>query len=162
MRSRYLLTFLLLLLPLTLCGWTEGDGKLERIKYNNPGLVTDVGVGLWAEPLPMDFDGDGDNDLVVACAGLPYKGVYLFENVTGKVQFPVFKPAKRLDTAGKNVTVSFVGGKWRVLFRNSGQGGLHHLFARGLDKVHEMLSPGAPSGMAGASGTGASPERTDY
>jgi len=37
---------------------------LERLKYNNPGLVVDLGVGLQPWPLPMDYDGDGDNDLV--------------------------------------------------------------------------------------------------
>ncbi|MEY3772410.1 MAG: hypothetical protein RL067_424, partial [Verrucomicrobiota bacterium] len=26
---------------------------LERLKYNHPGLVVDLGVGLWAWPLPM-------------------------------------------------------------------------------------------------------------
>jgi hypothetical protein len=39
---------------------------LERIRYNHPGLVVDLGVGLWARPLPMDDDGDGDLDLVVS------------------------------------------------------------------------------------------------
>ena len=38
-------------------------GNLERLKYNYPGLVVDLGVGLWASPLPMDFDGDGRFDL---------------------------------------------------------------------------------------------------
>ncbi len=27
---------------------------LERMAYNNPGLEVDLGVGLWAWPLPMD------------------------------------------------------------------------------------------------------------
>lgn len=40
---------------------TEGS-KLRRLPYNNPGLVVDLGVGLWGSPMPMDFDGDGDND----------------------------------------------------------------------------------------------------
>ena len=26
---------------------------LERIKYNNPGLKVDLGVGLWAWPMPV-------------------------------------------------------------------------------------------------------------
>ena len=42
------------------------------------------------------------------------------------------------------------GGKWRVLFRNLGQGGLHHLEARTLDIVHKMFSQ-APSGLSGTS-----------
>ena len=44
--------------------------SLQRLKYNNPGLVVDLGAGLWAWPLPMDFDGDGDLDLVVSWPAL--------------------------------------------------------------------------------------------
>lgn len=46
---------------------------------------------------------------------------------------------------------ALTGGKWRVLFRNAGQGGVHHYFARTLDKVNELVSgPNAPSGTAGS------------
>lgn len=31
-------------------------GKIVRLEYNNPGLIVDLGVGLWALPMPMDFD----------------------------------------------------------------------------------------------------------
>ena len=41
-----------------LTGAAPADG-LQRLRYNNPGLVVDLGVGFWAWPLPMDFDGDG-------------------------------------------------------------------------------------------------------
>ena len=61
-------------------GVTAGDPQLERIQFNNPGLVVDLGVGLWAWPLPMDYDQDGDWDLVVSCPDKPYNGTYLFEN----------------------------------------------------------------------------------
>ena len=30
---------------------------LQRVMYNNPGLVVDLGVGLWAWPVPWDVDG---------------------------------------------------------------------------------------------------------
>ena len=33
----------------------QADG-LQRIKYNNPGLVVDLGVGLWAWPVPCALD----------------------------------------------------------------------------------------------------------
>ncbi|OHB72403.1 MAG: hypothetical protein A2V70_17870 [Planctomycetes bacterium RBG_13_63_9] len=88
---------------------------MERIKYNHPGLVTDLGVGLWAWPLPMDFDADGDLDLVVSCGDVPYNGVYFFENTTGKARFPVFKPGVRIADGLRNVQVSHVDGKPRVL-----------------------------------------------
>ncbi len=86
---------------------------LERLKYNNPGLVVDLGVGLWAWPLPMDFDGDGDLDLVVNCPDKPYNGVYFFENAggdTAKNKMPVFKPGRRISKGLQNVQVSYVDG----------------------------------------------------
>ena len=54
--------------------------RLERVRYNNPGLVVDLGVGLYAFPLPIDWDGDRDLDLVVTCPDRPYNGTYVFEN----------------------------------------------------------------------------------
>ncbi len=104
------------------CLWATAAASdaasLERLKYNNPGLVVDLGVGLWAWPLPMDFDGDGDLDLVVNCPDKPYNGVYLFENTNGdtaKNKMPVFKPARRISKGLQNVQVSFVDGQPRVL-----------------------------------------------
>jgi hypothetical protein len=75
-----------------------------RVPYNNPGLAVDLGVGLWAHPLPMDYDGDGDYDLVVSTADKPYNGVYFFENPGGV--FPVFKPGVWLAPGEKQLTVS--------------------------------------------------------
>jgi hypothetical protein len=95
---------------LTACAMTAG--ALERLTYNNPGLVVDLGVGLWAWPLPMDFDGDGDLDLVVNCPDKPYNGIYVFENATGdtgKEAMPVFKPGKRISKGAQNVQVSLCG-----------------------------------------------------
>ena len=43
-----------------------GGGELQQLRYNNPGLVVDLGVGLWAWPVPGDADGDGDYDLIVS------------------------------------------------------------------------------------------------
>ena len=40
--------------------------QLRRMKYNHPGLIVDLGVGLWGWPLPLDYDRDGDLDLVVS------------------------------------------------------------------------------------------------
>ena len=51
-----------------------------RLKYNNKGLVVDLGVGLWANPFPMDWDNDGDTDLLVSTTDKPSNGLYLFEN----------------------------------------------------------------------------------
>jgi hypothetical protein len=92
-----------------------GEGQLDRLMYNNPGLVVDLGVGLWAWPLPMDYDGDGDLDLVVSCSDVPYNGTYFFENTSGKVKLPVFKPGVPIGGGLRNVQVSYVDGKPRVL-----------------------------------------------
>lgn len=88
--------------------------ELEHLKYNNPGLIVDLGVGLWAWPLPMDFDGDGRLDLVVNCPDKPYNGVYVFENPGGD-PMPVFRPGRRISRGLQNVQVSFVNNKPRVL-----------------------------------------------
>ncbi|MEM8912042.1 MAG: exo-alpha-sialidase [Planctomycetota bacterium] len=90
---------------------------LRELRYNNPGLVVDLGVGLWAWPLPMDYDDDGDLDLLVACPDKPSNGVYYFENPsqTPDEKMPVFRPAVRLGKAGPNMQVSYVEGQPRVL-----------------------------------------------
>lgn len=99
------LVSLLLVCVFPCMSWAEG---LERLKYNHPGLVVDLGVGLWAWPVPADADGDGDHDLIVVCPDVPYNGTYLFENTSGKVKFPVFKPAKKLSSGAFQVTPSYV------------------------------------------------------
>ncbi|MFT5492285.1 MAG: hypothetical protein ACI8V5_002660 [Limisphaerales bacterium] len=106
------------------------DGRLERIEYNNPGLVVDLGVGLWAWPLPMDFDQDGDNDLVVVCPDKPYNGTYFFENKQGAAKMPVFEPPVRISQGAQNVQVSYIDGKPRVLTP-----GYEHkdFFTKGID-----------------------------
>lgn len=88
---------------------------LRKLPYNNPGLVVDLGVGLWAQPLPMDWDGDGDYDLLAATADKPSNGIYFFENPSGDAKFPVFKPGVWLSEAQHNITVSYVDGQPRVL-----------------------------------------------
>ncbi len=104
---------------------------LERLHYNNPGLVVDLGVGLWAWPLPMDFDGDGDLDLVVSCPDKPYNGTYFFENPGGDAKMPVFKPGKRISKGMTNARISYVDGKPQVLTP-----GVHYpdFLKTGLDK----------------------------
>jgi len=74
-------------------------GRLERVQYNHPGLVVDLGVGLWAWPLPMDFNGDGRLDLVVSCPDKPYKGVYV--GLVRKMR--IFEKSKKCgSSSGRN------------------------------------------------------------
>lgn len=88
---------------------------LQPLKYNNPGLVVDLGVGLWAWPMPMDYDGDGDYDLIVSCPDKPSNGTYFFENPDGNVASPVFKPGVKIGPGHRNIRVSWVDGKPRIL-----------------------------------------------
>ena len=89
--------------------------NLVAVRYNNPGQVVDLGVGLWAWPLPMDFDCDGDMDLVVSCPDIPYNGTYFFENPEGNVAMPVFLPPVRIGEGKNNLVVSHVDGNPRVI-----------------------------------------------
>lgn len=92
----------------------ESGSKLNRLKFNNPGLVVDLGVGLWAWPMPLDYDGDGDLDLVVSCPDVPYNGTYFFENPGGG-KLPAFRRGVRIDRGLTNVQVSYIGATPRVL-----------------------------------------------
>ncbi len=96
----------------------SADEVLERLPYNHPGLVVDLGVGLWAWPVPCDADGDGDFDLLVSCPDKPSNGVWFFENPTPRGtenSFPVFKPGKRISATVHYVMPSYVGDSMRVL-----------------------------------------------
>ncbi len=89
--------------------------ELERMKYNNPGLIVDLAVGLWAWPVPVDVNGDGHTDLIISCEDNPYNGTYYFENTGNDKKHPVFKAARRLGKGVINVQASYVDGKLRVL-----------------------------------------------
>ncbi len=112
MRAGFIMrTHLLLVVALGFISSASAAG-LERLKYNNPGLIVDLGVGLWAWPVPADVDGDGDHDLIVVCPDVPYNGTYLFENASSKAdakeKFPVFKPARKLSQGAFQVSPSYV------------------------------------------------------
>src|SRR6476660_7954342 len=112
------LPFALLLLLASAWPRSSTAGELARLKYNHPGLIVDLGVGLWAWPVPCDADNDGDFDLIVSCPDKPSNGVWLFENDTGDTRqhkLPVFKPARKLSKTVHYVMPSYVGGRMRVL-----------------------------------------------
>ncbi len=99
---------------LLLVPFVRADERMSQLKYNNPGLLVDLGVGLWAWPLPMDFNDDGLMDLVVACTDKPSNGVYLFLN-TGEIDpvthLPVLSPGRRMGAAGRSPQISYVNGQ---------------------------------------------------
>ncbi|MCA9048065.1 MAG: exo-alpha-sialidase [Planctomycetaceae bacterium] len=95
----------------------DGEWKLQPLKYNNPGLVVDLGVGLWAWPMPVDYDRDGDMDLLVACPDKPSNGVYFFENTSQdrSNKLPVFRPGVYVGSTTHNFQISDVNGEPRIL-----------------------------------------------
>ncbi len=101
----------------TQAGLTIAD-ELEPLRYNHPGLVVYLGVGLWAWPIPCDADDDGDFDLIVSCPDKPSNGVWLFENTTGdtsKDKMPIFKPGRWISKTVHYLMPSYVDGSMRVL-----------------------------------------------
>ncbi|REK08218.1 MAG: VCBS repeat-containing protein [Planctomycetota bacterium] len=97
---------------------SPADDDLRPLEYNHPGLIVDLGVGLWAWPVPCDADDDGDYDLIVSCPDKPFNGVWLFENTTGDTAenpLPAFEPPRRLSRTVHYVLPSYVDGKLRVL-----------------------------------------------
>lgn len=106
-----------LFLACALNAGAEESWKLQPLRYNQPNLAVDLGVGLWAWPMPMDYDSDGDMDLLVACPDKPSNGVYFFENPTQdpNIKFPVFKAGVRLGKTTHNFQVSYVNGIPRIL-----------------------------------------------
>lgn len=91
--------------------------RFQSIRYNNPGLTVDLGIGLWSWPFPCDRNGDGLSDLIVVVGGSPSKGTYYFEN-TGKrdqTGSEVFKPGVRLSEGSNDVTPSYTASGMRVL-----------------------------------------------
>src|SRR5262245_1744340 len=90
------------------------DEVLPRLPHNNPGTLADLGVGLWAWPLPMDYNQDGLMDLVVVCTDRPYNGTWFFENsgeVDSQLKLPIFKPAVLIGKSAPSVAISYVTGK---------------------------------------------------
>ena len=88
--------------------------QFERINYNNPDAIPDLGVGLWAWPLPMDYDDDGDFDLLVSCKDVPFNGIWFFENTTGET-FPIFEAPVRIGEALRDIQISYINDTPRFL-----------------------------------------------
>ncbi len=86
---------------------SQVSSESVRLKHNNPGLIVDLGVGLWANPIPVDWDQDGDTDLLVSTSDKPSNGLYFFENNGSNV----FSPGKRIAEGKRQMTVSWPKGK---------------------------------------------------
>ena len=87
---------------------------LEPIPYNHPGLVVDLGVGLWAWPIPYRPENGGPPDLYVSCPDKPSHGIYLFQN-SGSADPLLMRAASRLSNTVHYVMPSYSHGTLRVL-----------------------------------------------
>lgn len=98
------------------CAETAETG-LKPLPYNHPGLTVDLGVGLWAWPLPYDVNRDGKPDLIVSCPDKPSNGLWYFENtgVPADNGLPIFRKAQYRGPTQHYVMPSYVGGELRVL-----------------------------------------------
>src|SRR5688500_9141121 len=99
---------------------------LPRLAHNNPGTLADLGVGLWAWPLPLDYNEDGLMDLVVVCTDKPYNGTWYFENsgqIDSQLKLPIFKPAVHIGKSAPSVGISYVDGKAIVTATASARSG---------------------------------------
>lgn len=93
---------------------TPAATAMPRLAHQNPGLLADLGVGLWAWPLPIDYNRDGRMDLVVVCTDKPFNGTWYFENsgdVDPQLQLPIFRPARLLGKSAPSAGISYVTGQ---------------------------------------------------
>jgi hypothetical protein len=87
----------------------------EIVKYNNQGLLTDLGVGLWGTPIPVDYDNDGLMDIIMSCHDTPYHGLYFFKNI-GTKNNPTFDKARKIsELAFSNTQASYVNSNLFVI-----------------------------------------------
>jgi len=96
---------------------------LQKLSYNNPGLLVDLDAGFKSVPLPMDFDGDGDYDLLISESGAYIEaGIFYFENISGNVEMPVFRRGmkvsyerRRLGADGVSFEVTTIDNQTHVI-----------------------------------------------
>lgn len=113
--ARFIRFLLLGLLCAGIIGPITGSTQ-DRVAYNYPELIVDLGVGLWAWPMPIDYDSDGDWDLLVSCPDVPFNGTYLFENTGGPQSVnPIFKAPVRIGKGLRSPQISYTNRQPRLL-----------------------------------------------
>ena len=105
--------FVLTLAAVSLTAAAEESSAIHYLPYNHDGLVVDLGVALWGHAFPVDFEGQGRTSLLVAGSGLPSNGIFLFSREgTSDEPLAVFSPGKKLAPVMRNLSCSYVDGKW--------------------------------------------------
>jgi len=97
--------------------FVRAETGLRPLPYNHAGLVVDLGVGLWAWPIPYDVNHDGKPDLIVSCPDKPSNGLWYFENTGAAAEngLPIFRKAEYRGPTQHYVMPSYVDGGLRVL-----------------------------------------------
>ena len=89
--------------------------EAKIIPYNNEDLIVDLGVGLWAFPVPYDYDNDGLIDLLVNCSDRPMRGLFYFRNI-GTLEKPLFdRSIKLASVATQHLCCSEYNGQMHVM-----------------------------------------------
>lgn len=92
-------------------------GRLTLLDHNNPGLVVDLGVGLWGWPVVDDARNDGHPDLFVVAGSSAQKGTFYFQN-TGRKDpesgIDIFKKAVFVGPGANDITPSYTSTGLRV------------------------------------------------
>lgn len=128
---------LVLIFSFLVCGIQAQTPDDARLKYNNPDLIVDLGVGLWGTPIPVDYDKDGLMDLLMTCYDTPFKGLYFFRNI-GTANEPLFDVPKKLSSKSfYNTQASYVDGKLYVI----SQGTEFADFTNNLLNKHVKIHP---------------------
>ncbi len=105
---------------------------LNKLEYNNPGLLVDLDVGFKGVPMPMDFDGDGDYDLLISESGCyAESGIFYFENISGNIEMPVFRHSMQVSSS--RYRLGYDGARFEVSNVNG------HVHVLTPDKVREKL-----------------------
>jgi len=111
-----------------------------RLKYNNPGLVVDLGVGLWGQPLPLDYNSDGQVDLLMGWDRRP-PGINLYKRTGTGPKAIEFDAGTRISdySRGLGLQTSFSNGQW---WMTSDDGRLYPRFTKtGIKDPIRLLKP---------------------
>jgi hypothetical protein len=116
--SRFVIFLILTITLVTVTSPASAQGQLvhlTRLKHNNPGLIVDLGVGLWGQPLPLDYDDDGQIDLLMGWDRRP-PGINLYKRMGAGPKAIEFDAGTLISdySRGLGLQTSFSNGQWWV------------------------------------------------
>jgi len=102
---------------------TAAEPQPAPLTYNNPGLIVDLGVGLWAYPVPVT-DANGNDIWMVGSGGQSGKGLFKFVPTgTTPEGIPIFTPGEQLFSLSRDqyetLSANVFAGKIMLTVQNS-------------------------------------------